>query len=79
MLICDRPLVNSSMLAPGMPTSVLVVRPSPCVVVDVVVVVQAAAHVEDGRGAEHARPGARAVLKLVLVPVPAKPPLAGPP
>ena len=26
----DRPLVNSSMLAPGMPTSVLVLRPAPC-------------------------------------------------
>ena len=33
MLIWDRPLVNSSMFAPGMPTSVLVVSPSPCVAV----------------------------------------------
>ena len=38
--------MNSSMLAPGMPTSVLVVRPFPCVVADVVVVVHAAAHVQ---------------------------------
>ena len=33
MLICEIPLVNSSIFAPGMPTSVLVVRPLPVVLV----------------------------------------------
>ena len=59
MLIWDRPLVNSSMFAPGMPTSVLVVSPSPCVRGDVVVVAHAAANVHDHRVAEHTRPVCR--------------------
>ena len=33
MLICEMPLVYSSRLAPGMPTSVLVVSPFPSVLV----------------------------------------------
>ena len=45
----------------------------------VAVVVEAAADVEHRRLAEHARPRRRPCCRLLFVPVPAKPPLAGPP